>query len=266
MSPPDQSTSPALLLRSGLENKHIGQHLHLHPTTTIGGVYPDKVYPWQGVMQSAYSDEFGQLTGNYGYKLEVAPTHPGMIAMGTPWQSARTYRDRMLQASYLSTIIVLARDKGEGTVTLDRYGEPVINYVPATFDRRHILHGLQQAARVHIAAGANEVVSLQNKPSQLKRQTNDTVSQQEWQTFDQQLKRNGLGTNRIVMFSAHQMGTNRMGIHPDHSVVDGNCQVHGVKGLFVCDGSVFPAASGVNPMLSIMGLAHRASQYIKSTL
>src|SRR6266446_4857947 len=40
--------SPAILLRSGLENKHIGQHLKFHPTTTIAGIYPEKVYSWQG--------------------------------------------------------------------------------------------------------------------------------------------------------------------------------------------------------------------------
>src|SRR5215471_8750687 len=55
--------SPAILLRSGLENPHIGRHLHLHPVSTIGGIYSDKVYPWQGVMQSAYSDQFAHLDG-----------------------------------------------------------------------------------------------------------------------------------------------------------------------------------------------------------
>jgi choline dehydrogenase-like flavoprotein len=47
-------------------------------------------------------------------------------------------------------------------------------------------------------------------------------------------------------------------------VADEHHQVHGVEGLFVCDSSVFPTACGVNPMLSIMGLAHKASQYIKA--
>jgi choline dehydrogenase-like flavoprotein len=258
--------SPALLLRSCIENKHIGRHLKLHPVTTIGGIYPEEVYSWQGVMQSAYSDEFGSLSGNYGYKLEVPPTHPGLIGLSTSWYGARDYRERMAQAAHLATIIVLTRDRGEGTVTLDRTGEPVVDYVTSVFDRRHLLHGMRQAARIHFAAGAKEVVSLQNKRTQLKQPEVGRISEREWRNFDVQLERHGMGVNRLMMFSAHQMGSCRMGADPAQSVLDGNCQVHGVKGLFVCDGSVFPAASGVNPMLSIMALAHRTSQYIKTTL
>ena len=75
-----------------------------------------------------------------------------------------------------------------------------------------------------------------------------------------------MGSNRIMMFTAHQMGSCRMGTDPKNSVIDANHEMHGVKGLFICDASAFPGPSGVNPMLSIMGLAHRAAQYIKSTL
>ena len=57
-----------------------------------------------------------------------------------------------------------------------------------------------------------------------------------------------------------------MGADPKTSVTDEHGEVHGVKNLFVCDGSLFPSASGVNPMLSIMGLVHRSSQYIKTTV
>ena len=172
----------------------------------------------------------------------------------------------MEQAAHLATFIVLTRDRGEGSITLDRHGEPVVDYVTSVFDRRHLLHGMRQAARIHFAAGATEVVSLQNKLTQIKQPEVGRISEHEWRDFDVLLERHGMGVNRLLMFSAHQMGTCRMGADPAQSVLDGNCQVHGIKGLFVCDGSVFPAASGVNPMLSIMALAHRASQYIKTTL
>jgi len=55
-----------------------------------------------------------------------------------------------------------------------------------------------------------------------------------------------------------------MGASAKTSVTDEHQQVHGVEGLFVCDSSVFPTACGVNPMLSIMALAHKASQYMKT--
>ncbi len=256
--------SPAVLLRSGLENPHIGRHLHLHPVSTIAGIYSDKVYSWQGVMQSAYSDQFAHLDGNYGYKLEVPPAHPGLIGLSTPWYSARAYREQMAQAPYIATIIVLTRDKGEGTVTIDRDGEPVINYVVSVYDRKHLLHGLRQAARIHVAAGATAVNSLHNRRTHLDQQADGSVNEQQLREFDRQLEQHGMGVNRLMMFTAHQMGTCRMGADSKTSVTGEHAEVHGVKGLFVCDGSLFPAASGVNPMLSIMGLAHRAAQYIKT--
>ncbi len=255
--------SPALLLRSGLENPHIGRHLHLHPVVTVTGIYPEKVYAWKGVMQSAYSNEFGYLDGNYGYKIEVPPAHPGLIGMSTPWFSPRDYREQMLQTANVATFIILARDKGEGSVTIDRFGEPVIDYVISVYDRQHLKHGLRQAARLHFAAGATSIVTLHNKKTRIDRPANGEVSEQQYRAYDRQVERHGMNPNRLITFSAHQMGTCRMGTDPKNAVVDANHEVHGVKGLYVCDGSVFPAASGVNPMLSIMGLAHRASGYIK---
>jgi choline dehydrogenase-like flavoprotein len=258
--------SPAILLRSGLENPHVGRHLHLHPVTSVSGIYPDKVYSWQGVMQSAYSNQFGRLDGNYGYKLEVPPAHPGIIGSSTPWYSPRQYRDRVLQVANIATFIILTRDKGEGTITTDRDGEPVIDYVVSVYDRNHLMQGVRQAARIHFAAGATSIVTLHTKRTRLDRPEGGTVSEQQFREFDRQVERHGMGVNRIIMFTAHQMGTCRMGTDPKNAVVDGNHEVYGVKGLFVCDGSVFPGASGVNPMVSIMGLAHKASQYIKTVV
>jgi choline dehydrogenase-like flavoprotein len=184
--------------------------------------------------------------------------------MATPWYSARNFRDEMTTIPHLASVIVLTRDKGEGTVTVDRAGEPVVEYIVSAYDRKHILHGLRQGARIHLAAGAERVISLQNKPTDLKRSADEAIQRQRLRTLDRQMERHGLDANRILMFSAHQMGTCRMGANPRTSVTDEHHQVHGVKGLFICDGSVFPTASGVNPMLSIMALAHKASQYIKT--
>src|SRR5207248_8165313 len=112
-----------------------------------------------GVIQSAYSPEFAYLDGNYGYMLEVPVGHPGLMGLATPWYSARDYREQMVQAANFATIIVITRDKGEGTVTIDGEGEPVIDYVVSVYDRKHLLHGLRQAARIHLAAGSKAINS-----------------------------------------------------------------------------------------------------------
>ena len=46
-----------------------------------------------------------------------------------------------------------------------------------------------------------------------------------------------------------------MGADARRSVADGAGAVHGVRGLYVADGSTFPGSSGVNPMITIMAVA-----------
>jgi len=60
----------------------------------------------------------------------------------------------------------------------------------------------------------------------------------------------------------HQAGTCRMGNDPKTSVVNRNCQVHGVENLFVVDGSVHVTNGGFNPVLTILANAYRVSGLI----
>jgi choline dehydrogenase-like flavoprotein len=58
------------------------------------------------------------------------------------------------------------------------------------------------------------------------------------------------------------MGGCRMGEDPRTSVTDTWGRVHGHKDLYVADASLFPAASEVNPYLTIMALADRVAEGI----
>jgi choline dehydrogenase-like flavoprotein len=62
----------------------------------------------------------------------------------------------------------------------------------------------------------------------------------------------------------HQAGTCRMGDDPKTSVVNRHCQVHDVDNLFVVDGSVHVTNGGFNPVLTIMAIAYRASEFINA--
>ena len=65
-----------------------------------------------------------------------------------------------------------------------------------------------------------------------------------------------------VTFSAHQMGTCRMGRDPQTSVANPWGQLHDTPGVWIGDASAFPSASGTNPMATIMALARRTAHAI----
>ena len=60
----------------------------------------------------------------------------------------------------------------------------------------------------------------------------------------------------------HLAGTARMGFTPKDSVVNADCRSWDIPNLFVCDGSVFPTAGGVNPSLTITAIAMRTAERI----
>jgi choline dehydrogenase-like flavoprotein len=55
-----------------------------------------------------------------------------------------------------------------------------------------------------------------------------------------------------------------MGDDAKSSVVNRNCQVHDVDNVFVVDGSVHVTNGGFNPVLTIMAIAYRASEFINT--
>lgn len=64
-----------------------------------------------------------------------------------------------------------------------------------------------------------------------------------------------VGEGDYTLFSAHQMGTCRMGTSYTHDVVSPEGKVWGVNGVYVVDASVFPKSSGANPMVSILAIS-----------
>lgn len=60
----------------------------------------------------------------------------------------------------------------------------------------------------------------------------------------------------------HELGVVRMGNDPKTSALNGYCQAHDVKNLFVADAAPFVSNPDKNPTLTICALAWRTSEYI----
>ena len=246
--------SPALLLRSGVRLPVLGRHLYLHPSTAVIGRFAGDIAAWSGPLQAAHSDQFADLDGDgYGFKFETTPIYPGLGAGALPWENGAAFKRRMLDLKRSVSLLVLTRERTGGRVTLDRWGNPRIAYTPARTTTAHLLRGCVEGARLLLAAGAEAAFTLHTRLTQVSK---DEAGGPGWDRFAAAVTRHGAAANTLMLFSAHQMGTCRMGADPATGVVDGRGAVHGYRGLYVADGSVFPLASGVNPMISIMGLAH----------
>jgi choline dehydrogenase-like flavoprotein len=256
--------SPALLLRSGLTNPNIGRHLRLHPVSSVAGYYAEPIEPWRGSLQTVYCDQLARLRGGYGIRFEVAPAHPGLLALAVPWESGQDHKRMMARAAHAAAFIALTRDSGEGQVTLSRQGEPILRYWPNALDRAHLLRGIQEMTRIAVAGGATLVGSTYIG---LRLEAEDgrpgAISTARLNTYLREIERRSIVPNRPPLFTAHQMGTCRLGKDRRTAVADPRGAVYGTPGLFVADASTFPSASGVNPMISIMALAYRVAQTVK---
>lgn len=234
--------TPALLLRSGLRNPNLGNWLRLHPATGVFGVFDEEVRPWEGTLQALYSDELRWLDAGYGVKFETIPAHPALVSSALPWESAAGHRRLMEAFPHTSLIAVIPRDSGSGRVRIGRDGEPITTYALGADDARRLARGIDGAGRILEAAGAREIFTAHAR-------------HQRWADgFPDAAYRFGPG--RGSLYSFHLMGSARMGGSPATSAAGPTGETWEVPNLVVADGSAFPTASGVNPMITIEAIAH----------
>jgi long-chain-alcohol oxidase len=253
--------TPALLRRSGLGNANIGRHLTLHPVSVVFGVYDDEVRPWEGTMQALYSDQYRDLDNGYGVKYETGPAQPHLMLGFVPWRGARPHRELMEALPFTVPLGVLLRDRDGGEVRVGRDGEPVVRYHLSDYDLAHMRTGLEGAAEIHEAAGAKRVYSSHSRWVAYEPGRDGDRAR-----FMADSDAAGYGAGQFPLGSFHIMGSSRMGGSPATSACDPTGQTWDVRDLVVCDGSAFPTASGVNPMISIESIAHMNARGLAARL
>jgi choline dehydrogenase-like flavoprotein len=263
--------SPLLLLRSGLSNYHIGRNLHVHPVVILGAVHPDDIRPWEGSILTSVVSEYENQDGKgHGVKLEATLMAPSSSLLWLPWRNGLGYKLEISRLKNMAGYISLARDRDTGQV----YPDPVdgrvrFKYVVSKFDRQNILEGLVGLAKIQYAAGATQLfVPLPGVPTFVRSEqsSGDGINDAKFQAWLEELRAVGLPSPDTMFASAHQMGTCRMSSSPRTGVVDPHGQVWGTKGLFVADASVFPSASGVNPMVTNMAISDYISRGVANGL
>jgi choline dehydrogenase-like flavoprotein len=248
--------SPALLLRSRIGGPAVGRYLHLHPCTASFGFYEEDMEAWKGAPHPGFVDQFENLEDGHGFLIEGAQYTTAVGGSALPFTTAAEHKQTMARFRYGATLIALLRDRGHGHVTIDRAGMAVPAYsLTDELDVRNAQEGIAAQFRLHAAAGAREAVGVAAGAPRWR-------AGEDLEHFIGGVRQLPLRAGGWTLFAAHQMGTCRMGRDRETSVAGPWGELHDVRGVWIGDASAFPSASGTNPMITTMALAHRNAEAV----
>jgi choline dehydrogenase-like flavoprotein len=258
--------SPAILQASGRTHDAVGRHLRLHPVPVVAGRMAEPVDMWRGTMQAVRSAEFLDADGSReGYVIESAPGHPGLMALAIPWDGAAAHAGWIGAARHIAPLVAVTRDGGEGRTTLTRSGRVRIDYRLDERGIRTLRHAAVSMARLIRAAGALEILAAATPI--LGHMVDGPDEAARFEAYVRRVGAMDFGPNRGTVFSAHQMGTIRLGADAADHAADPRGRVRDaagrvIPGLYVADTSTFPTGIGVNPMLTVMTMARRVARTV----
>lgn len=255
--------TPRLLASSGLKNPNIGRGLHIHPILMAWGYFPEKDSEFKGAAHEGeivsslhYILEMDSTTPNI--TLETPAMGPGTFAALIPWVSGSDMKNRLAKYARTAHIFVMVRDEGVG----DMKGG-IVKYKLTKLDEENLVVGLNQALRILVAAGAEEVGTYRSDGQRMKCKG---IKEEDVEAFLDTVNTPpgvvSMSKHWTHSFTAHQMGCCRMGATDKEGAVDGYGESWEAQDLYVCDASVLPTALGVNPMITIQSTAYCISNRI----
>ncbi len=238
--------SPHLLLASGLDKlnpggKVVGRYLMRHVNSIIFGIYPGAAD-----KQGRFHKEIAILDYYFGHKdisspkgklgsLQQISTPPaGLVENEVPGPLGKL-AGKLVKP--LTGLLAIAEDQPQydNYITIDptkegKYGLPVaeVSHEYTERDTQAVNALAKQAKKILKKAGAILYY-----------------------------------THHIRTFS-HSAGTVRMGVNPETSALDKDCNFRGVTNLSVVDASFMPTSAAVNPSLTISANALRVGDYLLS--
>lgn len=222
--------------RSGL----VGRNLMIHPLGYLEGVFPEAldtdIGPQGCLLYSL--EHYRNRKGDHklGYMMHALRGAGPVEAATSAYQRRKLRLGRTIyedfEAFYRRQVVIsiICEDlpDPQNRITLDhsscdRFGVAgvKVDYTIADNTRKLMTHGMGRAREIMMEAGATRTFAY------------GPVRNTGW----------------------HLMGTARMGLDPNNSVVGPDGQSHDIKGLYVVDSSVFVTGSCVNPANTIQALA-----------
>lgn len=265
--------TPLVLKRSGFRNGHIGRHLKLHPTIIINATVSEDVDPLNHAILTTAVTEFSDLDGHgHGPLIEVAAHSPMLDGIFTGWRShGSTFLKKMLQYNNLCSFLCITRDRGSGKVfaTKDEPYTPRFAYTPSKFDCQALHKSIIELCKlIYLEGGKFVDIPLRGVPEfrSDKHKQSRTLEDQDFCEWMEKVKTSSVAPWNNPFGSAHQMGSCRMGVDSTTSAVNSQGQLWECPTIYVADTSIFPEASGANPMLTCMAMSKIVAENVHADL
>jgi hypothetical protein len=244
--------TPLLLERNklGLGSGQLGRNLSIHPAVAALALY-DEILDGANAIPQGYSIEEFHEEGIL-FEGAFAPLDIGAASFPILGKELVALLEDYRRLACFGFMI---EDTSRGRVRRGPGGRPLITYWLNDHDVARIKRGIELLSKCFFAGGAKRVIPIVNGFDSLSDE-NDL----------NRLRHAKLGARDFELTAYHPLGTARMGASATSSVVGPDHQVHDVEGLYVMDGSVVPTSPAVNPQLTIMALATRASQMLADKL
>ena len=244
--------TPLLLEKNGLggASGQLGRNLSIHPAVAALALFDEEIDGTNAIPQGYAIEEFH----DEGILFEgaFAPLDIGAASfpiLGAPLvELLEGYR-------HLACFGLMIEDTSRGRVRPGPGGRPLITYWLNDHDVARLKRGVEILSRVYFAGGARKVLPIVHGFDEL-----------DGEAALERFRRARLTARDFEITAYHPLGTARMGADPRSSVIGSDHQVHDTPGLYITDGSAVPSSPAVNPQMTIMALATRASEHISRAL
>jgi len=130
--------------------------------------------------------------------------------------------------------------------------DPAIAWRLHPEDAKVMLRSVQALAELFFAAGAEKVMpGVHGLPDEIH--TRDEA---------EAIGRYAVQPTDLLMASSHVFCTTRMHGDAEKGVVDEIGRCHDLDNLYIADTGIFPRCPSVNPMYTVMALAHRQAEVL----
>lgn len=251
--------SAQLLLRSGIGNPHVGQHLSLQPQFPVTAWFPDDdVRFFRGIPQAYAVTEFEDLQnaehGWWGFRLESIAGTPGIVSSLLP-HLGQEGKEAMRRYAHYAAALCLLPDEPVGRIEVEGSGRLRIHYTLTAEQKKRTREAVKAAARCFLAAGAKEVIILSLPPYQIHSEADLAM-----------IDGMSLVPASAPLISAHQQGGVRFAPSPRDGAANPDGEVFGTKDVYVFDSSGFPTSASSHTMTPIMTVSRMLSAKLLTRL